>query len=119
MSAIDPAAWCVPTGGLPQRPARFRTIQAGPKGLLAPLRQVARAVDCPAAPGRGKPNGGPGGARVFYHPRRGRVRGITVRPVAMGVRGLAALAALALGVPPALAASSGLYAGFDQGAYLA
>jgi len=44
---------------------------------------------------------------------------MTVRPVAMGVRGLAALAALALGVPPALAASSGLYAGFDQGAYLA
>jgi hypothetical protein len=41
---------------------------------------------------------------------------MTVRPVAMGVRGLAALA---LGVPPALAASPGPYAGFEQGAYLA
>jgi hypothetical protein len=47
---------------------------------------------------------------------RRRVRGVTVRPVAMGVRGLAALA---LAVPPALAASPGPYAGFEQGAYLA
>ena len=41
---------------------------------------------------------------------------MTVRPVAMGVRGLAALA---LGVPPALAASPDPYAGFEQDAYLA
>ena len=41
---------------------------------------------------------------------------MTVRPVAMGVRGLAALA---LGVPSALAASPDPYAGFENGAYLA
>jgi hypothetical protein len=41
---------------------------------------------------------------------------MTVRPLAIGVRGLAALA---LGVAPALAASPGPYAGFEQGAYLA
>jgi hypothetical protein len=41
---------------------------------------------------------------------------MTVRPVAMGLRGLVALV---LGVPPALAASPGPYAGFEQGAYLA
>src|SRR5262245_43215092 len=50
------------------------------------------------------------------HRWRRRVRGMTERPVAMGLRGLAALA---LGVPPALAASPGPYAGFEQGAYLA
>jgi hypothetical protein len=44
------------------------------------------------------------------------VPGMTVRPVANGVR---ALAALALGVPAALAASPGPYAGFEQSAYLA
>src|SRR5262245_7640187 len=42
--------------------------------------------------------------------------GAAVWPVVMGVRGLTALA---LAVPPALAASPGLYAGFEQGAYLA
>src|SRR5262249_42269469 len=47
---------------------------------------------------------------------RRRVRGMTVRPVAMGIQ---ALAALALGVSPAFAASPGPYAGFEQGAYLA